>query len=376
MKKFLICFAFAAAMLAAASCSKDEVELDMLNYSDLAFPDPIFRAYVLENFDTNGDGKISKEEALVVTTIEVSQQRQRIQSLQGIKFFTNLTYLDCSHNALKYLDVSQNTLLTYQDCSFNGYTDDHIRLVSITDLDLSNNTALTHLDCRNLDLEKLDVSRQTQLTYLDCNYNSLTDLDVSQNTQLTYLDCGYNPLTDLDVSQNTLLTYLNCGGQSLTDLDLSNNAALTYLDCNHNYSLTELDLSNNTALTYFNGDGSHLRNLEIHHTALEYLSCNYGELENLDVSGCTALKELMCERNQLKSLNVSQTALEHLWCRDNQLTILDVSETNLGDSTEEIPLSCSYNPMLKTLILKKGWEIYGVNNPRFSIPDETPIEYV
>ncbi|MCH5330580.1 MAG: hypothetical protein J1E04_06390, partial [Alistipes sp.] len=57
------------------------------------FPDPIFRTYVLNRFDIDGDGKISKEEAEAVTSIDVRKDvstpdDERIASLEGIQFFT------------------------------------------------------------------------------------------------------------------------------------------------------------------------------------------------------------------------------------------------------------------------------------------------
>ena len=88
------------------------------------FEDENFKAYCVENFDSDGDGKVSYAEAKVVTNIDVCNKG--ISSLKGIESFTNLTYLSCfsnpfnsSSNQLTSLDVSQNTALDLLYCNSN-----------------------------------------------------------------------------------------------------------------------------------------------------------------------------------------------------------------------------------------------------------------
>ena len=197
---------------------------------ELAFPDPLFRAYVLENFDTDGDGKISEEEAEAVTKIDV--EYKNINSLDGIQYFTNLTYLNCTYNKIASLDVRKNTKLTTLYCNYN----------KLTTLDVSGCSALTYLYCYGNQLATLDVSKNTALTFLDCTYNQLTTLDVSKNTELYWLYCYSNQLTTLDVSKNTALIDLRCYSNKLTTLDVSKNTKLTFLCCYSN-QIEELDLS-------------------------------------------------------------------------------------------------------------------------------------
>ena len=126
----------------------DSEDSEIPKNMELAFPDPIFRAYVLKNFDTDGDGKISEKEALDVTYINVINYNN-IKSLDGIQYFTNLTYLDCSTNELTSLDISKNTALTGLYCDYN----------KLTSLDVSKNTALEYLNCYNNQIEELDLSK-------------------------------------------------------------------------------------------------------------------------------------------------------------------------------------------------------------------------
>ncbi|MDR0530787.1 MAG: hypothetical protein LBG83_01805 [Oscillospiraceae bacterium] len=233
-----------------------------------AFTDANFKAYVLQNFDINDDGKIQKSEVENVTRVYVSNKQ--IASLAGIEYFTALELLSCSSNQLTALDVSKNMALEWLYCSDN----------QLTSLDVSKNTALVGLRCGENKLAALEVSKNTALKLLYCYNNQLTTLDVSKNTALTHLRCDGNQLTALDVSKNTDLTYLDCYFNRLTVLDVSKNTALVGLSCGYN-RLTALDVSKNTAL--------------------KGLDCSDNQLTALDVSKNTKLQYLDCRMNWLKS---------------------------------------------------------------------------
>ena len=118
MKK-LIFILLTALTLIVSGCKYDEPEIpgDEPEISVDKIPDPKFRDYVLRHFDTDNDGEISTAEALEVTVIDVA--RFGIKSLEGIQYFINLKYLNCSSNQLSTLDVSKNTALTYLYCYNN-----------------------------------------------------------------------------------------------------------------------------------------------------------------------------------------------------------------------------------------------------------------
>ena len=348
--------------------------------------DPVFLTYLLDNFDRNNDGEISKEEAYVVTEIFLSSSKyNKARSLQGIEYFPNLRKLQCYNTDITDIDVSQNTQLESLECYSS----------KVTRLNVSGCTALTTLSCYSNQLTSLDVSQNTALTTLSCYSNQLTRLDVSQNTALTDLRCYKNQLTSLDVSQNTALTTLNCNSNQLTSLDASKNTALTNLVCSYN-QLTDLDVSKNTALTHLNCRGNELTSLDVSGCAnlstifwygnqFEYINmgdanptrCYYSSfedesypyfddgflgsstklkvvsskitqlevrgnnLQSLDVSECPALTSLSCNSNQLTSLNISGcTALTKVECHNNQLTSL-----NANGCTALTYLDCSYNQL-------------------------------
>ena len=115
------------------------------------FEDTFFNTYCLKNFDKNGDGNISFKEAAEVTEIEI--RTNKIASLQGIEFFTNLSSLRCT-------GLFNSMLSNYEG--------------QLTKLDISKNTKLAYLDCSDNQLITLDVSKNTELAYLSCNNNLLT----------------------------------------------------------------------------------------------------------------------------------------------------------------------------------------------------------
>ena len=163
------------------------------------FPDSVFRAIVRDFLDSNGDNALSESERNAVINIGVGWRdlNNKIKNIQGIEFFPNLEYLDCSGNNLTSLDVSKNTALKTLWCVSNN----------LTSLDVSKNTALKTLWCSSNNLTSLNVNSATKLDTLECGNNNLTSLDVSKNTELTELYCSNNKLTSLTGVQNLTNLY-------------------------------------------------------------------------------------------------------------------------------------------------------------------------
>ncbi|MBS7230291.1 T9SS type A sorting domain-containing protein [Flavobacterium psychroterrae] len=95
-------------------------------------PDPNFEQKLIDlGIDTDGlNGKITTANITAITSLDLSNSN--IQNLTGIEYFTALTFLDCSDNQLKTLDVSKNLALETLNASSN----------QITTLDFSKNTKL------------------------------------------------------------------------------------------------------------------------------------------------------------------------------------------------------------------------------------------
>lgn len=69
-------------------------------------PDPIFRQYLLDHFDTDHDGTLSINEANSVRHIDC--QNLGIASLQGIERFQNIVSINCSGNPISEIDLTFN----------------------------------------------------------------------------------------------------------------------------------------------------------------------------------------------------------------------------------------------------------------------------
>ena len=321
-------------------------------------PDSNFKAYLVRNFDANGDGGITVTEALLVTgTIDV--KFMRIKSLEGIEFFVNITELMSIKNELTNINLSKNTALTKLTVVLN----------SLTTLDISNNRALTELVCYHNQLTTLNVRNNQALTLLYCSSNLLTTLDVSNNIALKMLYCFNNKLTTIDVSSNLALTDLSCGANPLTGLNVSNNIALKKLVC-YETIFSSLDVLKNTALVGLYCRNSKLIELDLsNNIALTELYCQDSKLASLDVSKNTALINLSCYGNQLTQLNISKnTALTDLNCHSNQLTQLDLSANTALTNLFCTPMNDTNGVnLLQTITIKRGQDISNFEKPNETI---------
>lgn len=139
------------------------------------------RNYVLSNYDTDGDGKLSREEADAVTSISVSD----VSSAEGLDLFPNLETLTLNYGYFSTIDLSGNPKLTSLSLNDNR---------SIQTLDLSANTALTSINVSSCDLRTLDIAGLSELNDLTISANNNFErLDISKNLKLTTLSASCYP---------------------------------------------------------------------------------------------------------------------------------------------------------------------------------------
>ena len=317
--------------------TSDYVNIVPWTTDNIYIPDAVFKAYLVENFDTDGDHEISADEAAAVKTIDIGASLQRATSLAGIEYFTNLETLDCTYNKVAKLDLSANTKLTTVKVGNNKMTSLTLPASVIT-LDASGNS-----------LSTIDTSVAAGLKELNLSYNSLVSLNVAQNKALTSLDVTKNSLSALDVTKLRSLQTLHCGKNAIAQLDLSQNTALADLDCQGNM-LAALNLTKNTELVTLDCGENSLTALHLGGAKLTAIDCANNALTSLNLNACTTLASLDCSHNALRTLELAKcAALATLDCSNNSLQSLNVS-ANATLAT----LDCSANTDLAKLWVKNA----------------------
>lgn len=179
---------------------------------------------------------------------------------------TSLLSLGIEFNSLTQLDVSNNSKLTYLSAGVN----------LLTDIDLTNNPKLKTLRLggdlafagnnnsnRNI-LNYVDLTQQTELTYIDLKFVELKSINLSDQNNLIGISIGNNPdLTSIDLSNNTNLRWLNLYNSKFSTLDLSNQSNLGYLSIRANQTLQTIDISNNNNVVIFDALGSSLNCVQV-----------------------------------------------------------------------------------------------------------------
>ncbi len=333
---------------------------------NIAIEDANFKAYLVANFDTDGDGEISKEEALAITKIEVLTEK--IESLSGIEHMANLTWLSCEGpgvwsgeepqedpGKLKTLDVSKNVKLTRLLCGFN----------QLTSLDVTNNPKLEEFRCAGNNLNSLDVSKNTELIELIAYNNRLSAIDVSNNKALEYIELTKNQIKSIDISKNESLRSFYIDMNLLTEINPSNNLELKTLSCSDN-KLTSINVDNNMKLTELNISDNSIAKIDIsNNPELIWLYCEKNKISELELSNNKKIKRLYVNDNNLTSLTVNCCPeIEYLYVSNNHINEMDISGL-----TSLIDFYCSGNP-LETLYVFDG-QIDALDEK--SIPSTTRI---
>ena len=180
MRGFRIAVLLAA--LAATSCGLAYDERAEKNkYVYLTFSDKTFERFCIENYDLNGDGRLSRYEAQRVR--EMACSGLGIASLADLAAFTGLERLDCARNELEELDLTPCTRLRQVDCSGNR----------ISRLDVDDLRALVRLDCSDNKLAQVDLTSNGSLSGLDARRNRCRTLDVASCAATLQADVRENP---------------------------------------------------------------------------------------------------------------------------------------------------------------------------------------
>ena len=334
------------------------------------FKDLDFKKMILDEYDTNKDRKLSKEEAAQIVRLEFHDTE--ITSLKGIQSMSSLEYLDCSfnkisgelnlsglknlkvahlhHNLYRSLDVSGcsslDTLLandnyTYDENRYMVFPMEEVRLDgcvslkkadftdnNLTALDCSDCTSLTDLNCRHNNISELNISNCKKLKRLSCRTNAGLKgrLDLSGCADLEYLECYETAYEAIDTRGCTKLQYVYAHNSSISDVDFNTNTALVHLDL-YNNKVASLDVTQNPQLVYLDAALNRLSKIDLsRNPALVEISLGYNSIKSLDLSNNKEVVKFSANSNVLESVVLDGcTKLENLNLDGNNLTSLNLS---------------------------------------------------
>lgn len=378
--------------------TKDDTTTIYYNNGGLYIPDTALKAYLVNNYDDNGDGEISIAESDNITMVNCSGKG--VADLTGLEACTNLVTLNCSENSISTIHLP--SLLQLRTLTCNDNPIEHINLDNCSALQYLNlqgvttnainatSTAISidgyaqaptlYFTAKNTPFTSFTFKNTSAVTSLEL-YGEFTDVTVTNNTALTSLVfyapvvnatlSGNSTLEGVDVSSLLQLESLDVQKCKLQSLDVTKNLALRSLVCSEN-ELTSLDVANNTQLEKF--------------------YCNKNQLPRINVTANTVLQEFDISDNLLSALNVrSNTALTYLCVSNNaELSMVDVKynvaltklycnglaigELNIVNNTALTKLECHTNTNLTTLTcndafdfitthisINKGLDILGVD---------------
>jgi len=308
--------------------------------SSIPIPDTNFKAFLVANYDSNGDGEISYGEALVPTYMNTpgdSNPTGKLQNLEGLQFFSNLTSFNATDEELYSIpDISNLKKLETLSLSRNP-------LPMLPEL--SGLTALNQLDLIDTQVESLP-RLPAPLKRVYATSAKIKHVDLSGLVNLEYFDVSFNPLENIMMTGLQKLKFLFLNNTSLTQLDLSPCSLLETLyaqEC----QLTTLNIQGCSHLKVLDAESNKLSSIQGFNTSRElafvYLGNN--QFTSLDISGLTQLTNFSCATNQLQSLDLSgKNKLKYLNVSGNKLTSLIVTGcTSLetfycaGNLLEDIP---------------------------------------
>lgn len=252
--------------------------------------DPVFKTYLTEHFDTDGDSEISLSEALAVRTIAVCTKE--IASLQGIEYFRNLDTLICAG----------------VEPDFDVYAyDGHPGLLQ--SLDISVHSRLRYLRCDGNMIRTLVLPASSRLEVLICSRNMLSELDLALLPSLRFFQAWMNDFSSLDFTQCPWMESIEIGDNRITELDVTNCPRLFCLNL-ANLPIKTLDLSGNPNLDWLGVYGTSLTSLDLSaNHKLRWLDCFETDIASLDLTPCDNLYELKCWRCRFSELDISMLPL-------------------------------------------------------------------
>lgn len=235
---------FAAAMMLAGCYPSDVLK---------KIPDGEFQKFIAEEYDNNGDHKITKVEALAVTYMHVGIFYE-CKNLEGIQYFENLEEFSAENPYLQSIDLSKNSKIKKAEF-------DHMRGLQ----ELKLNPQIEEFIMRYQMPDKLEFTSTAELrTYINYDSGKLKELGFTEAPKLELLTVDGNQLSELDLSNFPELKSLSCDYNNLTTLDLSANPKLEMVSLHNNPMLKEVWLKKGQVIDGINVNRDNYYKIDAH----------------------------------------------------------------------------------------------------------------
>ncbi|MFT3681565.1 MAG: hypothetical protein QM791_14940 [Ferruginibacter sp.] len=305
----------------------------------VTIPDDNFRSVLKYYYPTcfNSAGQMDTTCSEIVNEDSFTTRHYEIKTLEGIRYFKRLRYLDCAQigylgelpampDSLVYFNCSGSSgikslsplppTLRYLNCSYLYRVTDIPVMPLLERLECINCWGLTTIQNLSPSLKYLNCNGSSRLGLLPSLPSSLDTLSCSEcglqtlpvlPAGLQYLDCQLNPIRMLPALPNSL-TYLNCSG-----FDMVPSSIPEYVDT------ARLDMPLlPSSLEFFSCYMSRVKQISALPNQLRHLECWGNELTSLPPMPASLLY-LNCYRNRLHSLPALPNTLRHLDCSVNPL---------------------------------------------------------
>jgi len=311
--------------------------IPFLSYSqNIDFADNNFKAKLIEKgVDVNNDGEVSESEALAIDSLSISStwnSTTKIQNLDGLEFFTNLSFLNFSGNEVGRFDTSiVLPLLTDLRCNDN----------LLIELNIGNLPQLINLNCSDNDISFLHIENHNNLRGIDCQQNNVSsiifkDLPKFEGGFISGGDIHFAELNNLPSLTSFHVSKIKMDTLTLTDFPKLNSLGLST-------DLKALVLENIPNLEYLICVGLETDFFSINElTKLESLELPFSKIKHLNIKNGQILDELYLDQS---------CCIEYLCVNDFEIARYKLMMSEEGFETV-INSYCTFEPGGETNLLK------------------------
>ena len=281
-----------------------------VNPEGLRFTDPNLPKRILQlhpEIDTNKDGAITPEEALLLTELDLeikdktkATAEEKITSIDGIELFTNLTFLNLKNQFIK--DATPVEALKKLEKLYITYTE--IPSIQVKEMPELRDLRLFG----NKNIKEIDVRSNTKLDTLYIQDTQISEIDVTNNKELIDLNVNRTNLTRLILADLPKLNQVLAVKCQISSVSFKGLPAIKkiYID---NNQLTRVNLKDLPALMHLSVYNNKLQTLELDLPKLMFLHTHENELKSIDLSKLPMLFHLDIDKNPLVKIDLSSNKI-------------------------------------------------------------------